>query len=605
MIHPLYINGRFLSYSILLLLPLLLAFRMEAQAPDPFPLPLIYEPTLRLYIATDGMDGAAGDSLQPLATFHGALDRLVALTIGQQGEVYAEVVLLPGVYPFALVQPPARYQVEDRRLHVSVRGVGEVILDGSGFSLSGGSGMVHLLGSHIAVRNLRIPYSPSNGVRFGFDWNGTLINPGDILIEDLEVRQTAGHGIIVGTGPLSSANPLALTPMAERFAIRRCHVHQSVNYNQPATQWGSAIKFHNVRYGLVEQCLVHDNGGEGINVDLGEAILIRDNVTRDNLANIYLDKAMDCTIERNLVYYEDRVMTGILLGLEPFSAFVTDHFMRNIHIRNNVILNAAAGINVWQGTISGLQRGYFTGIDIRHNTIIGKRVGNGAPIGFSYETFLGQPVPNVQFADLTVQGNLVAAHPDSLNNGRLMSASLNPQPGLKAAYNLWSKHPVVGHDPGTDRIEPSLPLALGPDQVPSLRPHADSLPSLVLAVPNDLALAEDFLHLPRFADGTNAGAMERDTSGEASSQVPDITTGQPDLIVSPNPFRGGCQVSGGSLSEQPEFVVVQDPLGRATPFTFRWQSGRMDLDLAAATSGMYFLILRWGLKRQVLPLYVL
>jgi len=583
----------------------LIAWSLPAQAPDPLPLPEVYPPERTLYIGVDGQDGNPGDSLQPLATFAGALDRLVALTAGESGDRYAEVVLLPGTYTFPLVQPLSRYQVGDRRLHVSVRGQGQVVLDGNGLTLSGGSGMVHLLGSHIAVRNLQIAYSPSNGVRFGFDWNGTVVNPGDILIEDVEVSQTAGHGIIVGIGPLNTANPLALTPKAERFAIRRCHVHQSVNYNQPAAQWGSAIKFLNVRYGLVEQCLVHDNGGEGINVDLGEAILIRDNVTRDNLANIYLDKAMDCTIERNLVYYQERVMTGILLGLEPFSALVTDHFMRNIRIRNNIILNAAAGINVWQGTISGLQRGYFTGIDIRHNTIIGKRIGNGAPIGFSYETFLGQPVPNVQFADLKVMGNLVAAHPDSLNNGRLMSASLNPQPGLQAAYNLWSKHPVVGHDPGTDRIEPSLPLAVGPDQVPSLRPHADSLPALVLTVPNDLALAEDFLLLPRFADGTNAGALERDTSGETTSRVSEFPAGQPDLIVLPNPFRGACQVSGRSLNEQPEFVAVQDPLGRVTPFTFRWQAGRLELDLNGAASGMHYLILRRGEKRQVIPLYVL
>lgn len=582
---------------------LLATFSLTAQAPDPLPLPVVFDPEWTVFIHPAGDDAAAGDSLQPLATFSGALDRLAAWTDGESGDLFAEVVLLPGTYPFALAQPPSRFQIDDRRLNVSVRGVEEAILDGQGLNLSGGSGMVHLLGSHIAVRNLRIAYSPANGVRFGFDWNGTVINPGDILIEDLDVNQTAGHGIYMGIGPLNTANPLALTPKAERFAVRRCRVTQSVNFNQPAAQWGSAIKFHNVRYGLAEECTVHDNGGEGINVDLGEGILIRNNVTWDNLANIYLDKAEDCTIEGNLVYYRERVMAGILLGLEPFSALVTDHFMRNIHIRNNIILNTAAGVNVWQGTISGLQRGYFTGIDIRHNTILGKRVGNGAPIGFSYQTFLGQPVPNTQWADLNVTANIVAADPDSLNAGRLLGAPLDPQPGLTAGYNLWSKHPGSGYDPATDRIESLLPHSADPANIRALVPHADSLPTFLLPAPNTLGIQSDFLGSPRGTTWTNAGALERDSSDGDPTFIPWNSAPQQDLFVQPNPFRGDCRVNGEWLHLPPEIILVLDGQGRMVPHRTHWQERRLELHLGDAPAGHYILILERGAENRVLSLF--
>lgn len=575
---------------------------LPAQAPDPLPLPVVYDPEWIVYIHPAGDDTATGDSLQPLATFAAALDRLAAWTDGETGDLYAEVVLQPGTYPFALAQPPTRYLIGDRRLNVSVRGLEEAILDGEGISLSPGSGMVHLLGSHIAVRNLTIAFSPANGVRFGFDWNGTVINPGDILIEDLDVNQTAGHGIYMGIGPLNTANPLALTPKAERFAVRRCRVTQSVNYNQPAAQWGSAIKFHNLRFGLAEDCIVHDNGGEGINVDLGEGILLRNNVTWDNLANIYLDKAEDCTIEGNLVYYTQRVMTGILLGLEPFSALVTDHFMRNIHIRNNIILNTGAGINVWQGTIGGLQRGYFTGIDIRHNTILGKRVGNGAPIGFSYQTFLGQPVPNTQWANLKVVGNIVAADPDSLNAGRLLAAPLEPQPGLETGYNLWSKHPVTGYDPATDRLENLLPFSADPLAVSLLTPHADSLPAFLLPAPNALGIQTDFLGLPRGTTWTNAGALERDsTEGGPVSLAPSPRT-DVDLFVFPQPFLRHCRVQGPWLADRPDEALVWDSHGRLVPAIWSWDQGNLALDLVNVTPGIYLLVLRRGPVLRVLSL---
>ena len=141
--------------------------------------------------------------------------------------------------------------------------------------------------------------------------SGTVINPHDILIDNVDVAQTGGHGIIVGIGPLNPANPFVFNPRSERFLIRNCSVHHAVNFNQPQPQWGSSVKLHNVRHGKVLNCVVHDNSGEGVDVDYGQYIEISGNTIYDNYANIYLDKAENIII-RNLK--TKRGHGGIVIG---------------------------------------------------------------------------------------------------------------------------------------------------------------------------------------------------------------------------------------------------------------------------------------------------
>ena len=150
-----------------------------AQAPDTVPAPVIFPAQQIVYMSPDGSDSAAGDSLQPVASFTEALNRLAAWSENKQGELYTEIVLLPGNYTSPLVQPWGRYQLPGRKLNVSVRGKGAVTLDGFDAPVSSGQGMVHLLGSHIRVSSLTILYSPANGVRFGYDSNGNVSNPHD------------------------------------------------------------------------------------------------------------------------------------------------------------------------------------------------------------------------------------------------------------------------------------------------------------------------------------------------------------------------------------------------------------------------------------------
>lgn len=541
---------------------LLAPFFCFAQFTDTIQLPVIEHPQYSVFISETGSDTNAGDSLNPVATFAAALNKLDSTTAGQTGDVFAEVVLYSGTYQFALTQGVSKFQIGAKNLNVSVRGKEEVILDGNGLTLSGGQGMVSLLGSHISVKNLKIVYSPSNGVRFGYDYMGTVINPHDILIENVEVAQTASHGILMGIGGLNSANPLTLTPHAERFLVRNCSVHHAVNFNLPQSQWGSAIKFHNVRHGTVKNCISHDNSGEGINVDFGQYIEIRDNIVFDNYANVYLDKAENVIIRNNLIYTTHRRETGILLGIEPFSALMTDHFMRDIFICNNIILNTPTGISIWQGTYSGIQNGFFTDIKILHNTIIGKTVGNGGAIGFSYVTYFGQPAPNVIFSNLEIKNNIISAHPDSLNNGRILNGPLNPQPALVSAFNLWNVYPIIAYD-STDHIDSLLPTLINPLEIESLVPHVDSNSGFVFSVPRENFADDDYEHTLRFPDSTNAGAFELDTTNFSDTTIIIGINDDVQLLqVHPNPFSSVTQIHFADLNPEKTSVELFDVEGR-------------------------------------------
>lgn len=558
-----------------------------AQFTDTIQLPVIEQPQYSVFISEAGSNNHAGDSLHPVATFISALDKLDSLTNGQTGDVFAEVVLYPGTYQFALTQGVSQFQIGAKNLNVSVRGKGEVILDGNGLTLSGGQGMVSLLGSHISVKNLNIIYSPSNGIRFGYDYMGTVINPHDILIENVEVAQTASHGILMGIGGLNSANPLTLTPHAERFLVRNCTVHHAVNFNLPQAQWGSAIKFHNVRHGTVENCISHDNSGEGINVDFGQYIEIKDNLVFDNYANIYLDKAENIIVRNNFIYTTHRRETGILLGIEPFTGLLTNYFVKDIFICNNIILNTPTGISVWQGTYSAIQNGYFTDIKILHNTIIGKTTGNGGAIGFSYYTILGQPAPNVIFANLEIKNNIVSAHPDSLNNGRLVNGPLNPQPALTSAFNLWNVHPVIAYN-STDRIDSLLPTFINPLEIETLMPHADSNSVFVFSVPRENFVEDDYNHTLRFPDSTNAGAFELDTTTFSDTT---ITIGIKDynesLLVYPNPFSSTVQIRFDDLDPRKLSVELFDVNGRKFSANILYKDSSVIISRQNLHSGIY------------------
>jgi parallel beta-helix repeat protein len=537
--------------------------------------PLLAPIQQSIYMSPLGNDINSGDSLHPVASFTQALNRLNQTTNNQTGEVYTEVVLFEGTYFQALSQPYAMYQIGNKKLNVSVRGKGSVKLDGMPISnISSGGGMIHLLGSRISVRNIEVLYSPANGVRFGFDYNGIEVNPHDILIEYVTVSSTLGHGILVGKGALNTVNPLSITPMAERFLIDQCEVKNAVNFNIPQSQWGSAIKAWNAKHVNIRNCRVHDNAGEGIDFDYCDSVAVYGNTLKDNYANIYFDKVKNGWMYNNFIQNELKQTPGILCAIEAFTGLILNYSIENVKIFNNVLLNTQ-GIHFWQGNYGANQTGYFHNIDVSHNTVIGHQTGSGSCLHFNYQTFLGQPVPNVSFQNIHVSRNIISAPMDSLNNGQLCMASLVPQVGLSAAYNVYNTDQVPWLNSSNDQIQVQLPIFANAisEVIPS-----NSNVFMISSVPST-SLSFDYFFDTRFPLNTNAGAIEFD-EGISGLDVAETI----EELVFPNPTNGELTI--------PEYladssILVTDFSGRTIQHIGVESNGKVFLN--DLPSGYYFL----------------
>lgn len=559
--------------------------------------PVLISPTFRVYIANSGNDTNNGDSLTPLATFSAALDKLNALSGSPTGDVYGEAVFYSGTYAQQINQPYNKYLIGAKRMNVSIRGKGSVILDGTAIIVNPGSGMISLLGSNIHVKNLSVNYSTDNGVRFGYNYSGIVVNSHDIWIDSVDVAQTAGHGILVGVGALNANGSPTLIPRAKRFKITNCHVHDAVNYNTSQSQWGSSVKFWNTSHNQAMNNHVHDNSGEGIDFDFCDTALVQGNLLHDNYANIYLDKVQYAVVQKNHIYNEVKVVSGILMGLEAFTAFVTDHYMKDIYVQNNLIHNTT-GINIWQGIYSAIQNGIFSNIQIRHNTIVGKQVDNGAQLSFSYSTFLGQPVPNVSFTNINFDRNIMTANVDSLNNSNMISFPLNPQPGLITGNNLFNRNPGFGFNAATDQIVTTLPVYVDPvsDVVSDLTPSNVQHPDFIMNVTNTSGLLDDFSGTTRGAT-TNVGAIEQ------NDQLGMITFEADEILLFPNPADAGFMVRLDQEAMDFSLRIV-DVLGQELLFVSNYQG--QSISTSYLTPGNYFVSVSGSSgTKKILPLVIL
>jgi hypothetical protein len=554
-------------------------------APDSVPTPIIKTPIYRVYLALTGNDTHVGDSVNPVATFQRALRVIDSLSKNDIGDVFAEAVYYSGTYDQVAEQSPQMYSRGARNLNVSLRGKGKVILDGSNATLGAGSGVVQLLGSHIYVRNIHARNSPANGMKFGWNWDGLIINSGDILVEDCEVEGSIGHGIIAGVGIMNASNKTKFLDPAERIAFRRLTVHHTVNNNDHTkSPWGSAVKFNNVMYGIIEDCYVHDNGGEGIDLDNAWQVIIQGNISANNRANIYLDKASGVSVQNNLCYYTSSPSANIFLSMEVYSALVHDLFLVDVDIENNVLFGAN-GVAFWQGTVSAIQRAHFHNIHIRHNTMIGKTLTGSGMLHFAYAVSGGKPVQNVSIKNISFTNNIVSAHPDSVRT--LVSGPLNPQPNMTFGHNLWSENPGVGYSVASDVIDSTLPPFVAANNLKRIIPHIDSNASFVFKVPVDSNVLVDYHGAERYTDSTNVGAVEKDTTGQwekATFHTPSIA---PPIHVYPNPTGDILTISTLNVLGS---IRIVDKWGQVVAQVLEPHSNQVQLSVNHLKAGTYWIL---------------
>lgn len=565
---------------------LMLFLPVKGQLSESVQLPMIETPDRQVYIAHFGDDTASGDSLSPVASFDRALSIISEQTTAISGNLYSEIVFFPGTYYFPAVQPASHFQQGNRNLHVSVRGIGEVILAGSDTAKASSSAMVHLMGSKIYVKNIMVDYSTGSGVRFGSNGATQTILSNDILIEDVIVKMSGGHGIIVGIGPVSALNPLQLLPKQERFHIKNCKVYESVNFNVPQDQWGSGIKTIHTRHTTIEGCEIYQCEGEGIDADFAEWIDIRNNIVYDTKAGIYLDKAQNVMVRNNLVYFSEKRSTGFLMGLEAFSFLVTQFYMRNIFVYNNIFLNTPSAVSLWQGTYGALDNGTFNNIRIMHNTMIGKQSAAQGLVTFSYSTLFNQPASNTSLSGIEISRNIFSADPDSLSNGNgYITAPSGGPHGTSASYNLWQQTPGRLFNSSTDGISSQLPYSASPGNLTALRPSIAN-PDFIFEVPSVPYITEDFNGQARGINTTNAGAFEWTDISSGS-----ISQSEPMVTVYPNP-SSGTFILRWKEDDYCEKVTMRifDASGQniRTERMTQLQSIRLD----DVPSGMYFILLK-------------
>jgi hypothetical protein len=452
--------------------------------------------------------------------------------------------------------------------------------------MSGSTAMIHLMGSKIYVKNIMVDYSIGAGVRFGSNGATQTILSNDVLIEDVTVKMSGSHGIIVGVGPVSTINPLQLLPKQERFHIKNCKVYESVNFNTPQDQWGSGIKTIHTRHTTIEGCEVYQCEGEGIDADFAEWIDIRNNIVYDTKAGIYLDKAQNVMVRNNLVYFSEKRSAGFLMGLEAFSFLVTQFFMRNIFVYNNIFLNTPFAVSLWQGTYGALDNGTFNNIRVMHNTMIGKQSAAQGLVTFSYSTVLNQPASNTSLSGIEISRNILSADPDSLANGNgYVTAPSGGPHGTTASYNLWQKTPSRLFNSGTDGISAQLPFSESANNLSALRPSSAN-PAFIFEVPSVAYITQDFNGQARGSITTNAGAFEwTDISSSGFSRS------EPMVTAYPNPSSGIFMLRW-TEDDYCEKVTMRifDASGQniRTERMTQLQSIRLD----DVPSGMYFILLK-------------
>jgi hypothetical protein len=212
---------------------------------------------------------------------------------------------------------------------------------------------------------------------------------------------------------------------------------------------------------------------------------------------------------------------------------------------------------------------------VSHNTVIGHQTGSGSCLHFNYQTFFGQPVPNVSFQNIHVSRNIISAPMDSLNNGQLCMASLVPQVGLSAVYNVYNTDQVPWLNSSNDQIQVQLPIFANAisEVIPS-----NSNVFMISSVPST-SLSFDYFFDTRFPLNTNAGAIEFD-EGISGLDVAETI----EELVFPNPTNGELTI--------PEYladssILVTDFSGRTIQHIGVESNGKVFLN--DLPNGYYFL----------------
>ncbi|MBU3679490.1 MAG: right-handed parallel beta-helix repeat-containing protein [Candidatus Kapabacteria bacterium] len=496
-------------FSLLLLTASVLA--VNAQPSGDVPMPKLYGDSVSrvtVYLSPVGRQGAVGTREDPVSSFTPAIARMKELTSAISGRIACAFVFLPGRYrvmePF--IQFGNNYKASDpfgvRTLELSFIGEGDVVLDASGIQVPNGQGVISTSGSGIEIRNLRVVNSSQFGLRLGSAQNRST----NVRIENVTIDSTFSHGILIGD---------ASSPLADTVALIDCRITNTnqMNVRGSTGQFGSALKLFGARDVNVIDCQIGRNWGEAVCINNSSRVRVRECTIYDNWApGVYCDAGSDvivsgCTFrsEKDTTVFPagKRGMVGVLISTEAWSGSPTELRSGDIDIANNVFINMAGCLDVWEGTMSFLQRQIIENVRFVHNTCIGMWTTKGNTSTAFVNLVYSAPFPtNRLIRSIFVGNNIFSVDPAQVAPNRWVRMPAEAVPAFTYPSNYWSASvPGIASTFG-NVIAPSLPLtepaSLLPESTPSIRGRVPRLPWL----------ATDAAGRSRYADSTNAGAYE-------------------------------------------------------------------------------------------------
>ena len=527
----------------LVILAMLVAIEAHAQHAIPFPTLVGDSATrYRVYLDPAGNDANDGSRAAPVATYTGAIRRMKERTALDTGRIGCAFRFLSGTYRLAepFIQMAGDHRVVGtngvRWLELSFEGEGDVVLDAVDVKMPAGHGVITTSGSGIELVNLTVRRSDQFGIRLGTGSRRST----NVLVRNVTIDSTYTHGILIGQDG---------SPLSDTTAVVNCRVlnTNTMNYRGSLGQFGSAVKLFGASDVTVRGCWIGRNWGEAVCINNSRRVLVEGVTIEDNWApGIYCDVADSVVVRNNVLRATKdtmmfpqgrRGMVGVLISTEAWTGSITEFRTRNIDIYNNVFINMAGCLDIWEGTVSFLQRQILENIRFAHNTCIGMwtTVGNTS-VSFVNAVY-SQPFPiNRTIRNVVVANNIFSVDPAAILPTRWVRVPVEARPAFTYKSNYWAAS-VMFIEASNDNVVASWlpttePASLFPEVTTKLRGRVRALDGVT----------EDARGLRRGPVETNVGAFEElvdvgvdeDNAKHAHLRI-HLVTG-PSLYLHPTPY---------------------------------------------------------------------
>jgi hypothetical protein len=501
----------------------LVAYSTQAQPSGDVPMPKLLAETsqrVRVVMSPDGNDAGDGTREKPLSTFGAAIARLKALTSSERGRVACEIRFLTGRYALrdVFIQYTKDYVVlgsaGERRLDVSFVGEGNVILDASGVAVPAGHGVITTSSCGVEIRNIRIVNSNEFGIRLGTSLERRSTN---VLLSDVSIDSTFSHGIRIGEDG---------SPLSDTVALVSCSITHTNLMNDRGIrgQFGSALKMFGARDVNVIECKIGRNWGEAVCINNSSRVRVRRCTIFDNWApGVYCDVGSDVVVE-DCTFRSDkdttmfpagrRGMVAVLISTEGWAGSPNELRCQNIDIVNNVLVNMAGCLDIWEGAIGFTQQQIISGVRFAHNTCVGMWTTKGNTSTAFVNLVYSVPFPsNRQIRNVLIANNIFSVDPSLITPNRWIRLPSEAVPAMTYPSNYWSASvPGIATTFG-NVVAPSLPLTEPASWLPEVTT------SLKGRVPRLSWVALDAGGRNRSEDSTNVGAYESSVPSSVPGEV--------------------------------------------------------------------------------------